>query len=163
MNHFCALISTVHPVPFMESNQMPTEAPSNAVLDDPGLQAALLSIHPGFGDLCIRAAGEVWATPLLSQRIEALITIAIDVVNQGLDGPGSPFEAHIRMVSGKGPPKRKLKSYFCSPASMRASIRQPLLLVDGQKSGRSWKMKAEEPEGDNHQDTINLLARNGLA
>jgi len=86
----------------MESNQIPTEAPRNAVLDDPGLQAALLSIHPGFGDLCIRAAGEVWGTPLLSQRIKALITIAIDVVNQGLDGPGSPFEAHIRMAIRQG-------------------------------------------------------------
>jgi 4-carboxymuconolactone decarboxylase len=86
----------------MESNQIPTEAPSNAVLDDPGLQAALLSIHPGFGDLCIRAAGEVWGTPRLSQRIKAFITIAIDVVNQGLDGPGSPFEAHIRMAIRQG-------------------------------------------------------------
>ena len=86
----------------MESNQIQTEAPNNAVLDDPGLQAALLSIHPGFGDLCIRAAGEVWGTPQLSQRIKAFITIAIDVVNQGLDGPGSPFEAHIRMAIRQG-------------------------------------------------------------
>jgi 4-carboxymuconolactone decarboxylase len=86
----------------MESNQIQTEAPSNAVLDDPGLQAALMSIHPGFGDLCIRAAGEVWGTPHLSQRIKAFITIAIDVVNQGLDGPGSPFEAHIRMAVRQG-------------------------------------------------------------
>lgn len=86
----------------MEANPFPSDVPKNAVLDDSDLQSALVSIHPGFGDFCIRAAGEVWGTPHLSQRIKAFITIAIDVVNQGLDGPGSPFEAHIRMAIRQG-------------------------------------------------------------
>lgn len=86
----------------METSSVPPNAPANAVLDDPQLQAALVSIHPRFGDLCVRAAGEVWGTPHLSQRVKAFITIAIDVVNQGLDGPGSPFEAHIRMAVKQG-------------------------------------------------------------
>ena len=57
---------------------------------------------PAFGDLCVRAAGEVWGKPHLSQRTKAFLTIAIDVVNQGLNGPGSPFEAHIRMAIKQG-------------------------------------------------------------
>lgn len=89
-------------VEIMETNPIPPDAPTNGVLDDPELQAALLSINPGFGDLCIRSAGEVWGKPHLSQRIKAFITIAIDVVNQGLNGPGSPFEAHIRMAIRQG-------------------------------------------------------------
>jgi 4-carboxymuconolactone decarboxylase len=71
---------------------------TNAVLDDPGLQQGLNGIHPAFGDLCTRVAGEVWGKPLIDQATKALITIAIDVVNQGLDGPGTPFEAHVRMA-----------------------------------------------------------------
>lgn len=86
----------------MDASPAPSNAPSNAVLDDAQLQAALISIHPRFGDLCIRAAGEVWGAPHLSQRVKAFITIAIDVVNQGLDGPGSPFEAHLRMAIKQG-------------------------------------------------------------
>ncbi len=76
-------------------------APANAVLDDPGLQQALSAVHPAFGDLCTRVAGEVWGKPLLDQRTKALITIAIDVVNQGLM-PESPYEAHIRMALKQG-------------------------------------------------------------
>ena len=72
-------------------------APENAVLDDPGLQDALCSVNPAFGDLCTRVAGEVWGHPLIDQRTKALITIAIDVVNQGLL-PESPYDAHIRMA-----------------------------------------------------------------
>lgn len=86
----------------METSPVPPEAPANAVLDDAALQAALVGIHPAFGDLCVRAAGEVWGKPHLSQRMKAFITIAIDVVNQGLNGPGSPFEAHIRMALKQG-------------------------------------------------------------
>ena len=76
--------------------------PANAVLDDVDLQQGLSNIHPAFGDLCTRVAGEVWGTPLIDQATKALITIAIDVVNQGLNGPGSPFEAHIRMAIKQG-------------------------------------------------------------
>jgi 4-carboxymuconolactone decarboxylase len=86
----------------METSPVPPGAPANAVLDDAALQAALAGIHPAFGDLCVRAAGEVWGKPHLSQRVKAFITIAIDVVNQGLNGPGSPFEAHIRMALKQG-------------------------------------------------------------
>jgi 4-carboxymuconolactone decarboxylase len=46
-------------------------------------------------------AGEVWGQPLIDQRTKALITIAIDVVNQGLM-PESPYEAHIRMALKQG-------------------------------------------------------------
>lgn len=76
-------------------------APANAVLDDPGLQQALSAVHPAFGDLCTRVAGEVWGKPLLDQPTKALITIAVDVVNQGLM-PESPYEAHIRMALKQG-------------------------------------------------------------
>jgi len=86
----------------METSPVPPDAPVNAVLDDAALQAALTAIHPAFGDLCVRAAGEVWGKPHLSQRTKAFLTIAIDVVNQGLNGPGSPFEAHIRMALKQG-------------------------------------------------------------
>lgn len=76
--------------------------PANAVLDDPGLQQALTAIHPSFGDLCTRAAGEVWGKPLIDQRTKALITIALDVANQSFSGPGVPFEAHVRMALQQG-------------------------------------------------------------
>ena len=54
----------------------------NAVLDDLKLQAGLNSINPKFGDFCTRVAGEAWGLPLIDQKTKALITIAIDVVNQ---------------------------------------------------------------------------------
>jgi len=79
----------------------PPGAPANAVLDDAGLQTALEGVHPAFGDLCTRIAGEVWGKPLIDQATKALITIAIDVVNQGLV-PESPFEAHVRMALKQG-------------------------------------------------------------
>ena len=81
---------------------MPDASPVNAVLDDHDLQQGLRSIHPKFGDLCTKVAGEVWGTPLIDQATKALITIAIDVLNQGLNGPGSPFEAHVRMAIKQG-------------------------------------------------------------
>ena len=79
----------------------PADAPANAVLDDPGLQAALSGIHPAFGDLCTRVAGEVWGKPLIDQATKALITIAIDVVNSAMV-PEAPYEAHIRMALKQG-------------------------------------------------------------
>ena len=60
---------------------------TNAVLEDKALQAALSSIHPAFGDLCTRVAGEVWGKPLVDQKTKTFITIAVDVVNGNLTGP----------------------------------------------------------------------------
>jgi 4-carboxymuconolactone decarboxylase len=74
----------------------------NAVLDDLDLQAGLNGINPKFGDLCTRAAGEVWGLPLISQKLKALITIAIDVVNQDQVGPGNPYGAHVNMALKQG-------------------------------------------------------------
>lgn len=75
--------------------------PSNAVLDDAELQASLAAINPAFGDFCTRVAGEAWGKPLIDQASKAMITIVIDVVNQGLV-PESPFEAHVRMALKQG-------------------------------------------------------------
>jgi len=74
----------------------------NAVLEDKALRDALSGIHPKFGDLCTRVAGEVWGQPLISQKIKAFITIAIDVVNGNQSGPGMPFEAHVDMALKQG-------------------------------------------------------------
>jgi alkylhydroperoxidase/carboxymuconolactone decarboxylase family protein YurZ len=74
----------------------------NAVLEDKALQDALSGIHPKFGDLCTRVAGEVWGGPLISQKIKTFITIAVDVVNGNLSGPGTPFEAHVDMALKQG-------------------------------------------------------------
>jgi 4-carboxymuconolactone decarboxylase len=74
----------------------------NAVLGDPQLQEALIGINAKFGDLCIRAAGEVWGLPLIDQRTKALITIAVDVVNANENGPGAPFAAHVMMARKQG-------------------------------------------------------------
>ncbi|NJK61184.1 MAG: carboxymuconolactone decarboxylase family protein [Oscillatoriales cyanobacterium SM2_1_8] len=75
---------------------------TNAVLDDAQLQAGLRGINPKFGDYCIRAAGEVWGLPLLSQKLKALITIVLDVVHQDQVGPGNPFGAHVNMALQQG-------------------------------------------------------------
>ena len=74
----------------------------NAVTDDQELQQALLDINKDFGDLCIRVCGEVWSKPLISQKVKCFITIALDVANQSLDGPGTPFEAHVKMALKQG-------------------------------------------------------------
>lgn len=74
----------------------------NAVIDNANLKDNLNRINPKFGDLCTRVAGEVWGTPLIDQKTKAFITIAIDVMNQNLSGPGSPFEAHISMALQEG-------------------------------------------------------------
>ena len=88
-------------ITFMSEN--PSSNPLvNAVLDDFDLQNALSSIHPAFGDFCTRAAGEAWGKPAVSQRTKAFITIAIDVVNQAVEGPGAPFEAHLMMALKQG-------------------------------------------------------------
>ena len=79
----------------------PANAPSNAVLDDLELQSGLKGVNPAFGDLCTRVAGEVWGKPLIDQATKAMLTIAIDVVNQGMV-PESPFEVHVRMALKQG-------------------------------------------------------------
>jgi 4-carboxymuconolactone decarboxylase len=74
----------------------------NAVLDDEALQEGLSSINPKFGDFCTRVAGEVWGLPLIDQKTKALITVAIDVVNQDHVGAGNPFGAHVTMALQQG-------------------------------------------------------------
>ena len=63
-----------------KSAQVP--AYRNAVLDDYELQAGLSAVNSKFGDFCTRVAGEAWGLPLIDQKTKALITIAVDVVNQ---------------------------------------------------------------------------------
>lgn len=81
----------------------------NAVLDDADLQAGLSGINPQFGDFCTRVAGEAWGLPLIDQKTKALITIAIDVVNQGQNGPGSPFAAHVNMAMKQGATRAEIE------------------------------------------------------
>jgi len=83
--------------------------PKNAVLDDPALIAALKSINPKFGDFCARVAGEAWGLPLIDQKTKALITIAIDVVNQDQVGPGNPFGAHVQMAIKQGATREEIE------------------------------------------------------
>lgn len=84
-------------------------APKNAVLDDPGLIAGLEGINPRFGAFCARVAGEAWGLPLIDQKTKALITIAIDVVNQDQVGPGNPFGAHVRMAMKQGATREEIE------------------------------------------------------
>jgi 4-carboxymuconolactone decarboxylase len=82
---------------------------ANAVLDDKELQAGLKGINPKFGDFCTRVAGEAWGLPLIDQKTKALITIAIDVVNQDQTGSGSPFGAHVNMAIKAGATKEEIE------------------------------------------------------
>lgn len=84
-------------------------SPKNAVLDDPALIAGLRDIHPAFGDFCARVAGEAWGLPLIDQKTKALITIAIDVVNQDHVGPGNPFGAHVNMAMKQGATRAEIE------------------------------------------------------
>jgi len=97
----------------------------NAVLDDKELQANLKAINPKFGELCVRVCGDVWGLPLIDQKTKALISIAVDVVNQDHVGPGSPFGAHVDMALKHEPPGTRLKKCFCSCVPTPASIKQP--------------------------------------
>ena len=83
--------------------------PKNAVLDDPALIEGLKHIHPRFGDFCTRVAGEAWGLPLLDQKTKALVTIAVDVVNQDQVGPGSPFAAHVHMALKQGASRAEIE------------------------------------------------------
>lgn len=82
---------------------------NNAVLDDLELQTALKGINPKFGDFVTRVAGEAWGLPLIDQKTKALITIAVDVVNQEQVGPGSPFGAHVQMAMKQGATKEEIE------------------------------------------------------
>lgn len=81
----------------------------NAVLGDEKLQADLKAINPRFGDFVIRTAGEAWGLPLIGQKTKALITIAVDVVNQDHVGPGSPFRAHVNMAMKQGATREEIE------------------------------------------------------
>jgi 4-carboxymuconolactone decarboxylase len=74
----------------------------NAVLGDEKLQSALKAINPKFGDFVTRVAGEAWGLPLIDQKTKALITIAVDIVNQDQLGADSPFSAHVNMALKQG-------------------------------------------------------------
>ncbi len=95
--------------------QMPTMTKSsatpykNAVLDDRELQTALQNINPEFGEFVTRVAGEAWGLPLIDQKTKALIVIAVDVVNQNLLGPGTPFAAHVDMAMKQGVTKAEIE------------------------------------------------------
>jgi 4-carboxymuconolactone decarboxylase len=91
----------------------------NAVLDDLELQKGLKSINFKFENLCTRVAGEVWGLPLIDQRTKALITIAVDVVNQTISGPGNPFEAHVMMARKQGVTREEIEElllFMCAYA-----------------------------------------------
>jgi 4-carboxymuconolactone decarboxylase len=82
---------------------------NNAVLDDKDLQEGLKSINLKFGDFCTRVAGEAWGLPLLDQKTKALITIAVDVVNQDQSGAGNPFGAHVKMAMAQGATRAEIE------------------------------------------------------
>lgn len=82
---------------------------SNAVLDDSALQMGLKQINPKFGDFCTRVAGEAWGLPLIDQKTKALITIAVDVVNQDQTGAGNPFGAHVMMAMKQGATREEIE------------------------------------------------------
>ena len=81
----------------------------NAVLGDRELRSGLNSINPKFGDFCTRVAGEAWGMPLIDQKTKALITIAVDVVNQDQTGAGSPFAAHVNMAIKQGTTREEIE------------------------------------------------------
>ncbi|MBW4561833.1 MAG: carboxymuconolactone decarboxylase family protein [Mojavia pulchra JT2-VF2] len=81
----------------------------NAVLDDKELQENLKRINPKFGDFVTRVAGEAWGLPLIDQKTKALITIAVDVVNQDHVGPGNPFGAHVNMALQQGATREEIE------------------------------------------------------
>ena len=81
----------------------------NAVLDDLDLQAGLAGINAKFGDFCTRVAGEAWGLPLIDQKTKALITIAVDVVNQDQVGAGNPFGAHVSMAIKQGASREEIE------------------------------------------------------
>ncbi|MEO0014168.1 MAG: hypothetical protein RLZZ535_2557, partial [Cyanobacteriota bacterium] len=77
--------------------------------DDYNLQAGLAKINPQFGDFVTRVAGEAWGLPLIDQKTKALITIAVDVVNQDHTGAGNPFGAHVQMALQQGVTREEIE------------------------------------------------------
>jgi len=97
----------------------------NAVLGDLELQGNLKSVHPQFGDLCTRVAGEVWGLPLIDQRTKAIITIAVDVANGNASAPGAPFEAHVRMAFKQGVTRAEIEEvllFMCVYAGFNKAV-----------------------------------------
>jgi 4-carboxymuconolactone decarboxylase len=84
-----------------------TPAYRNAVLDDYDLQAALSGVNPKFGDFCTRVAGEAWGMPLIDQKTKALITIAVDVVNQ--ERASGPMVVHVDMAKKQGATRAEIE------------------------------------------------------
>ena len=87
------------------SSQTPTYR--NAVLDDYELQAGLSSVNSKFGDFCTRVAGEAWGMPLIDQKTKALITIAVDVVNQ--ERASGPMAVHVDMARKQGATRAEIE------------------------------------------------------
>jgi len=87
------------------SSQTPTYR--NAVLDDYELQAGLSSVNSKFGDFCTRVAGEAWGMPLIDQKTKALITIAVDVVNQ--ERASGPMVVHVDMARKQGATRAEIE------------------------------------------------------
>jgi 4-carboxymuconolactone decarboxylase len=79
----------------------------NAVLDDFELQSALSGVNAKFGDFCTRVAGEAWGQPLIDQKTKALITIAVDVVNQ--ERAGGPMAVHVDMARKQGASREEIE------------------------------------------------------
>ena len=50
-----------------------------------------------------------WGLPLIDQKTKALITIAVDVVNQDHVGAGNPFGAHINMALKQGATREEIE------------------------------------------------------
>ncbi|MCM0590738.2 MAG: AtaL-like protein [Gloeotrichia echinulata CP02] len=84
----------------------------NSVLDDKELQEALEAINPKFGNFVTRVAGEAWGLPLINQKTKALITLAVDVVNQDHVGSGNPFSAHVNMALKQGVTHAEIEELF---------------------------------------------------
>ena len=81
----------------------------NAVVDDLELQEGLKKLNPKFADFLTRVSGEAWGLPLIDQKTKALITIAVDVVNQNQVGPGNPFGAHVFMALKQGATREEIE------------------------------------------------------
>ncbi|MBE9001374.1 carboxymuconolactone decarboxylase family protein [Nostoc sp. LEGE 12447] len=97
----------------------------NAVLDDKQLQADLKAINPKFGDFVVRVAGEAWGLPLIDQKTKALITIAVDVVNQDHVGPDNPFGAHVHMAMQQGATREEIEElllFLCVYAGFNKAV-----------------------------------------
>ena len=71
-------------------------------------------VNPRFADFVTRVADEAWGEPLIDHRTKTLITIAIDVVNQGVY-PGSPFRVHLEMAEKLGITREEVEEVlkFC--------------------------------------------------